>query len=537
MKYFLIYSIMLGSILFSLSDDFITNGLKQGSIDNYSSLTLESNDILEEPIDPNEYKVGAGDQFLFSMIYPSGIMNMKLDVSPLGEILIPLIGKINVNNLFLDDAFSLIKSRCIKKYENAEVNITLSKIRRFKVKVVGAVSNPGYKIASPIDRISDILNEILYRSSNLDDSLWVKDEANLHLNDNQLSSLRNITFIRGNDTTLIDLVKFNVIGDNNLNPKLENGDIIKVGYIKDYVGIYGAVHYEEEIEFIDNESLYDFITICGGFRTDADSSNISITRLNANNKKREDIVISSIQESKKFILQPNDHIYVRFNKDLNPHNLIKISGEINYPGFHSIKLGITTVKDIIETAGGYTDIADTSQIIINNHEIDLLVDRELNRINLIPPQYLSNLDHAYLKARTSISKGKISSGNTTFTEDIMDFKLTPGDEILIPKKFNYIEVIGGVIHPGRYPFVSKMSIERYVTLSGGETNESVGKIYIIKQSTGQRIKVRGDISLESGDIIFIPEKNDYDKFERVKDYVGIVYQVLISVLTIYNITN
>ena len=56
----------------------------------------------------------------------------------------------------------------------------------------------------------------------------------------------------------------------------------------------------------------------------------------------------------------------------------------------------------------------------------------------------------------------------------MNFKLTSGDEILIPKKINYIEVIGGVVHPGRYSFLSKMSIEDYVILSGGETNESTG---------------------------------------------------------------
>ena len=108
------------------------------------------------------------------------------------------------------------------------------------------------------------------------------------------------------------------------------------------------------------------------------------------------------------------------------------------------------MKDLIDIAGGYTELADPKQIIINNNEIDLLIDREFDRINLIQPRYLSDLDNAYLKARTSFNRGKISSGNINFTENIMNFKLVSGDEIIIPKKFDYVEVIGAVVYPGRY---------------------------------------------------------------------------------------
>ena len=74
--------------------------MRQSQAESYSALALDDSEhVFEEPINSKNYKIGVGDQFLFSMIYPSGVMNMKLDVSPLGEILIPLIGKMNVNNL------------------------------------------------------------------------------------------------------------------------------------------------------------------------------------------------------------------------------------------------------------------------------------------------------------------------------------------------------------------------------------------------------------------------------------------------------
>ena len=533
-KYFLSYTILFICIAFSYTEDFINSTLKQSQVENYSSLTLDSEHAFEGPVDPQKYKVGVGDQFLFSMIYPSGVMNMKLDVSPLGEILIPLIGKINVNDLVLNDAISLIKKKCTNKYENAEVNITLSKIREFKVKVIGAVISPGYQLASPINRVSDIVQGNLFEFIELNDSTYNEDEIKLHLVDKGYSSTRNIKLIRDNKTINVDLEMFKITGDDTMNPTLENGDMVSVEYIKDYVTISGAVQNGKEIEFKSDDTLYDVISLCGGLRSDSDK-NISIKRLDDLNQEMEELIVSSIEEAKKTKINPNDYIYVRFNKNFNRHNLVSIEGEINNPGSHSIDIGTTTVKELIAIAGGYTDLADVKQIIINNHEIDLLTDSEFDRINLIQPQYLSDLDNAYLKARTSFNRGRISSGSTDFTEDIMNFKLVSGDEVFIPKKFDYIEVIGAVNLPGRYPFNKRMDVEEYLALSGGKTNVSTRKVYIVKYGTGQRVKFEKGMSLESGDIIFIPEKINKDKLETTKAYVDIFYKVIISILTINNI--
>ena len=42
-------------------------------------------------------------------------------------------------------------------------------------------------------------------------------------------------------------------------------------------------------------------------------------------------------------------------------------------------------------------------------------------------------------------------------------------------------------------------------------------IYIIKNSTSQRIKLTNSVSIEIGDIIFVPEKIDYDTSEKKED--------------------
>ena len=526
--------LILLSTIHSHVDNLFDGGIINNSTNNYSTLIYEVNDVLESSINPNEYKVGSGDQFLFSMIYPSGTMNMKLTVSPLGEILIPLIGLINIDNIILTDAFELIKLKCLEKYENAEVYLTLSNIRRFKVNVLGALTNPGFTSVTAISRVSDVVGNILITEKQQGSNIFEKSKIKSLVHNNSLSTQRNIVLIRNEDKIRIDLVKFKITGDSLLNPMLQNGDVIIVGYVKHQVEIYGAVHKQQKIEYVIDENLKDLIYLSGGFTEHADSNNIVVTRLIDDNQLENFIVNSD--EVKQFKLMPNDHVYVRYLKDSKREDAIQIFGEINYPGFHPIDFRNSTVKDMIEIAGGYTYLADRDQIIINNQEIDLLEDSESSRITKIAPENLSNIDKSYLKARSAISKGKISSGNKNFTKEIMTFNLSPGDQIFIPKKINYIEIIGAILHPGRYPLKENFTGLDYIKLAGSKTKNATGKIYIIKHSTGQRIKITNSMTIENGDIVFVPEKNDIDSFVLAKDVINIIYQVVISILTIYTLT-
>ena len=55
----------------------------------YNDLSHEI--ILENTIDVDDYIVGPGDVFLFNMISSDGMHNLELEISPLGDVLIPNI--------------------------------------------------------------------------------------------------------------------------------------------------------------------------------------------------------------------------------------------------------------------------------------------------------------------------------------------------------------------------------------------------------------------------------------------------------------
>ena len=87
--------------------------------------------ILEETISPDQYFVGPGDQFAINIISSDGVFNFSLEVSPTGELLLPLIGLIKIDQLSLILAIEQIKILSNSKYENAKLDISLIKLKKY----------------------------------------------------------------------------------------------------------------------------------------------------------------------------------------------------------------------------------------------------------------------------------------------------------------------------------------------------------------------------------------------------------------------
>ena len=490
------------------------NEEKQTS-DSYNMLFDET--ILEEKIDPNVYVVGPGDIFGFSMVSSDGYITIPLTISPLGEVLIPLVGTIQVANLLLVDAIQKIKAVCLNKYKNSQVNITLTNIRKFKVKVTGMHNNVGYFVVTPVTRLSELYSRVI-SSEELDTKLY---------------STRNIKLHRDNEIRLIDLQKSLILGDKVNDPLLLQGDIIEIGVISHSIYVNGGVVKTGIYEFVENETIYDLLYLAGGFTNNADSSKIELTRFIDDIHKKK-IYLNSISVLENNILQPEDHILVRVKKEYKRQTLVTISGEVRYPGEYSIDKNIKTVQDVLKLAGGYTDRADRNRIILNNSEISKLVDIEFKRIQQIPVIDQSDSERGYIKARNRSQKGKLKSYSNLYTDEILNYELSRNDEIVIPERFEYIEVLGAVSFPGRIPLIASNNISDYLQIAGGVTENASKDRYIIKANSGQHILFSKNKTLDSGDIIFIAEKLEYNKWERFKEIMAITGQTAAIIAVIQN---
>ena len=502
-------------ILFSLSFSFNDLSLQEGLTPSELSLLNKNTDsnsfqnfrdpiILDNSINPNEYIIGPGDEFDFNMISSDGSITISLLVSPTGDVLIPNIGNINVDGMILDDARNKIIKICKGKYNSAEIFINLVNVRRFNIQVFGpGLEKIGYLTVSPIDRLSYV-----YRS--------IQDGSDLKY------SIRNVELIRDQQTLKYDLLDYFVAGQENSNPYLNQNDKVRLKIVDKTVSISGAVNIQQDLEFHIDDSLFDIINLSGGFTQNADSNYIEITRFTSDNKYIK-IICDNFNEDKTRNIFPYDNIRVRLKKDFKEADYIYVHGEINFPGYYLLS-DIDSYKELIELAGGYTKHADVNQIQINNQELSEITDLELSRILLIPPMDRTPSEVSYLKARKKINKGSIISNDYNFTSSIMDFAPEPNDIVFIPRLFKYIEVIGAVIHPGRYEYNKGLSTFDYINLSGGKNINSTKNIFLIKAADSQRIPVKNkrNMQLSPGDIIFVEEKEDYNNFNRLKETLQIL---------------
>jgi protein involved in polysaccharide export with SLBB domain len=132
------------------------------------------------------------------------------------------------------------------------------------------------------------------------------------------------------------------------------------------------------------------------------------------------------------------------------------------------------------------------------------------------------------------TKGTIESSSLEQAESLMNLPLVNEDEIVILENFDYIEILGGVLKPGRYPYTANITFDEYVDLAGGITNTATRKKFIIKAGTGQRLPIKKTVQIENGDTIFIPEKMEYNKWIILKDILASLGQVAALIVVIQN---
>ena len=487
---------------------------------------------VEKPIDPKQYLVGPGDQFLVNIISSENLANYVLTVSPTGEILIPSVGIVQVYGQTLSSSIIKMETAIQSLNHSAQVFIILSEIREFKVKVVGHLQNPGFYTVTPVSRVSDLFEDILTKlqSESFDDQN--APQKNLPENIYPEMSRRNIEILRDGEHIPVDLVKFGSTGIDGYNPFLQQGDVVRVPLKEHLVGIFGGIKIPGNYEFIPGEYLSQFVDLAGGLRPDADPNKIEITRFISSKEKFS--FITTMSHADTILISSEDHIMIRYDQEYKRQDIVYITGEVKYPGVYAIEPGETTIGEALQKVGGFTSRADQTKLIINNRSIARIPDRENNRILLIPEENRSPEEKAYIKARMLTKKGTIESSSLEQAESLMDLPLVNKDQIVILENFNYIEILGAVLKPGRYPYTKDITYDEYVDLAGGLTETATRKKFIIKAGTGQRLPIKKTVQIENGDIIFIPEKMEYNKWIILKDVLLALGQVAALIVVIQN---
>lgn len=459
-------------------------------------LTISS----EGAIDPNEYKVGPGDVLFISV---SGLEEKIFTpgIDPEGFIYIPRIGAVDLRNKTLTEAKKAITSRLLRSFKDVDIHISLQNFRNIKVSLLGNVLNPSTYVLSSASRLLDLF----VLSSGLTNT----------------ADIRNIKIISKNgEKKNVDLLRFLRSGDYSQNPFLNDGDIVLVDKAERFISLFGHIKYPGNYEFREDETAEEILEIAGGLMYKARKDSIEVVRFSEDGKNQYSIFYNYDEiKTKNVKLNKGDFIIVREIPDYFEVNYVNITGEVKYPGVYKIKKDETTLREIINAAGGFKEKASLKDALLYRTKADSTYDPELERLKLVPRADMTDDEYDYLKARSRQKRGRVVvdfeklflQGDSR--EDVV---LQIGDMIFIPEKKEYISIIGQVVNPGNITFKPNLSVEDYINIAGGFSwRAKENDIRVIRANTGEWVDADDVDQLKPGDTIWVPEDPPGPKFWEV----------------------
>lgn len=374
---------------------------------------------------PANYKLGPGDEVAID-IWGASQSNIQEIISPDGNIYVENLGPVHLSGLtvvqankYLKDQFGQIYSGINGDEPSSNIRLSLAQNRTIQVHVMGEVENPGtYAMSS----FATIFNA-LYQAGGV----------------NEMGTLREVKVFRSDKpVATYDVYDFILNGNSDTGIRLEDNDVVVVDAYKNLVSVTGNVKRPMYYEMLDGESVAQLLKYAGGFSGNAYKEDVRLIR---NGMREREIYTLDTNEQSNFTVANGDSISVDSIMSTFA-NMVEVKGAVYRPGMFQMGGRITTVKQLIESAGGLKDEAFLNRAILNRRN---------------PNNTMENM---------AINLERLMDGTAS------DVPLRKNDVLLVPSIFDMQEVqtvtiFGEVAFPGTYQYVDNMSIEDFIVSAGG----------------------------------------------------------------------
>jgi protein involved in polysaccharide export with SLBB domain len=306
--------------------------------------------------------------------------------------------------------------------------------------------------------------------------------------------------------------------------------------------IDGAVNYPGTYDYLQGDSIGTMIKIAGGFSRGADSNRITIKRF-VNNIDSLITLTCSLSDTNgaSFKLNADDRIIISFFPDYRVFRNVTIKGEVNYPGVYPIQKDKTKLSELIDMAGGLTNDANLKESKIRRKFDTNAGKREYERLKKFPPSQITPLEASYIVARSGDDDGYFSldlEGVAKKGNEINNFILRNGDEVIINSKNLSVKVIGGVVNPGLVEYKNGADAQYYIKKVGGFSNHANRPLIKIIKSGSEKWHNEKDVKeIVQGDVIWIPEKGYRDYYVISRDVLVILSSLATIIISAFTINN
>ena len=480
-----------------------------------SALGPGTGGIVTAPVDPETYVVGPGDVFQLTL---SGRVSRTdyLTVGPEGDLLIPGSGPVRISGLTLTAARTKLLRWLGAEFRGVRLDLQLARVRFMRVYLTGDVRNPGAAQVAATSRLSEALpDDVLLPGA----------------------SHRNVEVRRRDGTRVIgDLELFNRTGRYDLNPFLQDGDIIHVPAAVEFVTIFGGVPHGMQFELGPADSLNTLLALAGGPLPSAQAEHCLLLRWRTPSQAESlwfdlaDVYAGRTNPP----LRDGDHAYVFSTARFHYLEHATIFGEVESPGVYPLMTGQTRLSDLVRAAHGFLPRANLSTIRVFRANRSVETDPEFDRLIKLSRGEMTDSEFEILRSMLAARREDFRVDWFRLERSPeLDILLQGGDVVRVDPLFASVRVEGEVRRPGIIGYEPRRTVEEYVRMAGGYSERAAqNKIRVTRSVTGQSLRARDVAQLSPGDLIWVPERPDVTLWQHLTTLIAVAAQVATLVIAV-----
>ncbi len=485
---------------------------------------------LEGPVDAATYRVGPGDVFSIS-IGGSVPRQTEVVVSADGTLAVPEAGSFPVAGRTLSAVQSTVAAALRQRYLNVPTDVTLAAPREFYVHVSGAVPLPGRQLVTAVSRVSDALElaaggvsaralaeygrlttptvsaeedreeqarlqqQRLSLSNATVQQRALAERGEVWPDARRLPALRSVRVrhLDGSET-LVDLLRYFVTGEVAFNPTLSDGDAVHLPWFdpsREGVSVSGVVDRPGVYDVRPSDTALDLLVAATGNDVFDRFAAVRLTRAGGSGAPLD----VPLPDAGAVLVGPRDQLYaVSVAPDAGVAEAV---GAVRFPGLYPITGGTTTLRDLVEMAGGLRTDALPRGAYLERRARALPAalagdEATLSDLSLFGRQFITTE-----LARTPRQP-------VDLTAERAAVPLIDGDRLVVPRDLGGVRVFGQVSEQGYVPFVSGETAGYYVAAAGG-AGPSATEVYVVEAGSG-RVVVGAGIEVREGDAVFVDRR-------------------------------
>ncbi|WP_428330043.1 SLBB domain-containing protein [Mucilaginibacter sp.] len=391
-----------------------------------------------------------------------------------------------------------------------------------RVKINGAVFRPGeYQLDKGLT-----LLQLIQKAAGL------KEDA--------FTGSASIVRLKADNTT--EFISFNlknIINKTAPDITLQREDVVDISSIfqlrNNYtVTIKGDIRQGGQFAYADSMSVADLIIKAGGFSEGASAKRIEVARrINDSDPALKNSKVANVfsvnvdalltNQSAGFKLQPYDIVSVYSLPGYEVQKIVKVEGEVLYPGYYTIEKKNEKISDIVARAGGLSASADADGGTLKRNNIAILgVDKSGTDTAALVQERRDQLNRLKQSYKDSTSDVNAQLRNNYVGIDLTSILKTPGtsidlivedgDVLRIPKQQQIVRVNGNVLYPSAVVYDKNKTFKGYVLNAGGFAPDALKSgAYIVYpngtvKGTRKFLFFNSHPSVKPGSEIYVPKK-------------------------------